>query len=111
MLVLDQTHGYGKLSPNGERSVLQVLSMLILAVLVSQPLSAQAPGLETVSVRVAQQEPAMRLITVRSVLSYWGGASRVWDVFMVGFEGNVRELKGLLGYPLNATCDSSGGDS
>ncbi|HIB09689.1 MAG TPA: hypothetical protein EYO20_07605 [Gemmatimonadetes bacterium] len=106
--MLDQTHGYGKLSPNGGRSVLQVLSMLILAVLVSQPLSAQAPGLETVSVRVAQQEPAMRLITVRSVLSYWGGASRVWDVFMVGFEGNVRELKGLLGYPLNATCDSSG---
>ena len=70
--------------------MLRVLSALILAVLVSQPLSAQAPGLATVSVRVAQQEPTTRPITVRSVLAYWGGASRVWDVFMVGFEGNVR---------------------
>ena len=40
VLVLDQTHWYGKLSPNGGRSVLRVLSALILAVLVSQPLSA-----------------------------------------------------------------------
>ena len=70
--------------------MLRVLSALILAVLIAQPLSAQARGLATERVRVAQQEPAMRLITVRSVLSYWGGASRVWDVFMVGFEGNVR---------------------
>ena len=67
--------------------MLRVLSALILAVLVSQPLSAQAPGLATESVRVAQQEPATRPITVRSVLSYSGG---VRDVFMVGFEGNVR---------------------
>ena len=66
VLVLDQTHGYGKLSPNGGRSVLRVLSALILAVLVSQPLSAQAPGLAAESVRVAQ---ATRPITVRSVLS------------------------------------------
>ena len=70
--------------------MLRVLSALILAVLVSQPLSAQAPGLATVSVRVAQQEPTTRPITVRSVLSYWSGALSVWDVFMVGFEGNMR---------------------
>ena len=27
---------------------------------------------------------------MRSMLSYWSGALSVWDVFMVGFEGNVR---------------------
>jgi len=70
--------------------VLRVLSALILAVLIAQPLSAQARGLATERVRVAQQEPATRPITVRSVLSYWSGALSVWDVFMVGFEGNVR---------------------
>ena len=70
--------------------MLRVLSALILAVLIAQPLSAQARGLATERVRVAQQEPATRPITVRSMLSYWSGALSVWDVFMVGFEGNVR---------------------
>ena len=70
--------------------MLRVLWALILAVLIAQPLSAQGPGLATERVRVAQQAPATRPITVRSMLSYWSGALSVWDVLMVGFEGNVR---------------------
>ena len=39
--------------------MLRVLSALILAVLIAQPLSAQARGLATERVRVAQQEPPL----------------------------------------------------